>query len=85
MTHRRSKWPTRTIEIDPVEMQSVSFPSSETLPRDESLVSGLLWAGADLFYDRLDQRSGIAPCPRNFLALSDRIIVSTVAHHAAEY
>jgi hypothetical protein len=49
MTHRRSKWPTRTIEIDPVEMQSVSFPSSETLPRDESLVSGLLWAGADLF------------------------------------
>ena len=29
MTHRRSKWPTRFIEIDPVEMQEwVSFFSS---------------------------------------------------------
>jgi hypothetical protein len=59
MVHRRSKWPTRSIEIDPVEMQSVSFSSSETLPCDGSFVSGP-YCGLALIFFTIDWTSEAA-------------------------
>jgi hypothetical protein len=50
MTQGRSKWPTSIIEIDPVEMQSVSSSSSETLPCDGSFVSGPYCGMAPIFF-----------------------------------
>ena len=64
-----------------------SCSNTEALSRgvNNRFTKNLWWAGADLFDYRLDQRSGVAPSVRNFLALSDRSIFSAVAHHTVKY